>query len=70
MSQKYKIQYNQGPIPVLNTADTGKNQSGIQYRYSLPGKNRAVLNTGIHYREKSRAVLNTDIQYRKKAERY
>jgi predicted secreted Zn-dependent protease len=48
-------------IPVLNTANTGKNQSGIQYL--------AVFNTGIQYREKSRAVLNTGIQYRKKSER-
>jgi hypothetical protein len=36
-------------ITVLNTANTGKNQSGIQYRYSVPEKIRAVLNNSIFF---------------------
>jgi hypothetical protein len=36
-------------IPLLNAANTEKNQSGTQNRYLVPGKGRAVLNTGIQY---------------------
>jgi hypothetical protein len=57
-------------IPVLNTANTGKNQSGIQYRYSVPGKKQSGTQYRYSIPGKIRAVLNTGIQYRKKSERY
>jgi hypothetical protein len=48
-------------IPVLNTANTGKNQSGIQYRYSVPGKKQSGTQYRYSVPGKIRAVLNTGI---------
>jgi hypothetical protein len=57
-------------IPVLNTANTGKNQSGIQYQYSLPGKKQSGTQYQYSVPEKSRAVLNTAIFFKRYRMRY
>jgi hypothetical protein len=47
----------------------GKNQSGTRYRYSVPEKIRAVLNTGIQYHNTGKSSIPVS-STGKKSERY